>query len=196
MVRKKINRININDEVSNIFTLLFETYVNPWITEKDLYLFKAIVFEKKNFTQVSEELKISTYTCRLLFNKIMNRVTNILEYKINILEIQYEGKIVELETKIIKLKNELKKYEVDINTHDEEDGIVHKVNLTLSDLNLSKKTYNLLSNRQINTVEQLIHLSETDLNGINQLGIKRIIEISDKLKDLGLSLASMSELKR
>jgi hypothetical protein len=187
MAKEKLIIKNIKEEVLSLFKLLFETYANPWVSENEVYLFKAIVFDNKNFTQVSNELKISTHKCKVLFNKINKRLTKVLGQKINVVEVKYEGRIIELEGKIFKLKEAFIKYKIDDPVF--EDVEKNASNLKITNLKLSPKTSKLLTSRQIFTVQQLIQWSEQDLKGINQLGQKRIFEIKNNLKELGLNFA-------
>ena len=60
----------------------------------------------------------------------------------------------------------------------------------IEDLELSVRSYNCLKREGVNTVQQLVEQSESDLMKIRNFGAKSIEEVKDKLAQLGLSLKS------
>lgn len=58
----------------------------------------------------------------------------------------------------------------------------------IEDLELSVRSYNCLKREGVNTVQQLVNISESDLMKIRNFGAKSIEEVKDKLAELGLSL--------
>jgi len=60
----------------------------------------------------------------------------------------------------------------------------------IEDLELSVRSYNCLKREGVNTVQQLVEQSESDLVKIRNFGAKSIEEVKDKLAQLGLSLKS------
>lgn len=60
----------------------------------------------------------------------------------------------------------------------------------IEDLELSVRSYNCLKRQSIDTLEQLVDCTETDLLNIRNFGAKSIDEVKDKLVELGLSLRS------
>ncbi|MCL6471708.1 MAG: DNA-directed RNA polymerase subunit alpha [Firmicutes bacterium] len=60
----------------------------------------------------------------------------------------------------------------------------------IEDLELSVRSYNCLKREGINTVQQLVEQTESDLMKIRNFGAKSIEEVKDKLHQLGLSLKS------
>ena len=58
----------------------------------------------------------------------------------------------------------------------------------IEDLDLSVRSYNCLKREGINTVSELVALSETQLMNIRNFGQKSVDEVKDKLTELGLSL--------
>jgi DNA-directed RNA polymerase subunit alpha len=64
------------------------------------------------------------------------------------------------------------------------------LNKTIDDMDLTVRSYNCLKRESIETVRDLIQLSETDLTNIRNFGVKSIEEIKDKLSDMGLALRS------
>lgn len=59
---------------------------------------------------------------------------------------------------------------------------------SIDDMDLTVRSYNCLKRESINTVRELVKLSEQDLCNIRNFGVKSIEEIKEKLKDMGLSL--------
>ena len=58
----------------------------------------------------------------------------------------------------------------------------------IEELDLSVRSYNCLKRECINTVSELVALSETQLMNIRNFGQKSVDEVKDKLQELGLSL--------
>jgi DNA-directed RNA polymerase subunit alpha len=58
----------------------------------------------------------------------------------------------------------------------------------IEELDLSVRSYNCLKREGINTVSELVALSETQLMNIRNFGQKSVDEVRDKLTELGLSL--------
>lgn len=61
--------------------------------------------------------------------------------------------------------------------------------MTIEELDLSVRSYNCLKRAGINTVEDLISRTETDMMKVRNLGRKSLEEVLQKLHALGLSLA-------
>jgi len=60
--------------------------------------------------------------------------------------------------------------------------------MPIEDLDLSVRSYNCLKREGINTVSELVALSEMQLMNIRNFGQKSVDEVKDKLVELGLSL--------
>ncbi len=60
--------------------------------------------------------------------------------------------------------------------------------MPLEDLDLSVRSYNCLKREGINTVSELVALSEAQLMNIRNFGQKSVFEVRDKLTEMGLSL--------
>ena len=60
--------------------------------------------------------------------------------------------------------------------------------MPIEDLDLSVRSYNCLKREGINTVSELVALSEVQLMNIRNFGQKSVDEVKDKLVELGLSL--------
>ncbi len=63
-----------------------------------------------------------------------------------------------------------------------------ELSMPIEDLDLSVRSYNCLKREGINTVSELVGLSETQLMNIRNFGQKSVDEVRDKLISLGLSL--------
>lgn len=66
--------------------------------------------------------------------------------------------------------------------------ISSELSMPIEDLDLSVRSYNCLKREGINTVSELVSLSETQLMNIRNFGQKSVDEVKDKLVELGLSL--------
>ncbi|MBB2958689.1 DNA-directed RNA polymerase subunit alpha [Pseudoclavibacter helvolus] len=64
----------------------------------------------------------------------------------------------------------------------------NELSMPIEDLDLSVRSYNCLKREGINTVSELVALSETQLMNIRNFGQKSVDEVRDKLTELGLSL--------
>ncbi|MEX0931978.1 MAG: DNA-directed RNA polymerase subunit alpha [Candidatus Saccharimonadales bacterium] len=67
-----------------------------------------------------------------------------------------------------------------------EDGEPAEIDFSVEDLTLSPRTTNALVNNDINTVRQLIDLSDSELKSLKGFGAKAYQEVIDKLKELEL----------
>ncbi|MGO2660106.1 DNA-directed RNA polymerase subunit alpha [Mycetocola reblochoni] len=63
-----------------------------------------------------------------------------------------------------------------------------ELSIPIEDLDLSVRSYNCLKREGINTVSELVALSETQLMNIRNFGQKSVDEVRDKLVEMGLSL--------
>lgn len=63
-----------------------------------------------------------------------------------------------------------------------------KLEITIEELDLSVRSYNCLKRAGINTVQELTEKSEADMMRVRNLGRKSLVEVKEKLADLGLSL--------
>ena len=69
-----------------------------------------------------------------------------------------------------------------------EQVLSNELSMPIEDLDLSVRSYNCLKREGINTVSELVALSETQLMNIRNFGQKSVDEVRDKLISLGLSL--------
>ena len=66
--------------------------------------------------------------------------------------------------------------------------LTNELSIPIEDLDLSVRSYNCLKREGINTVAELVALSETQLMNIRNFGQKSVDEVRDKLTEMGLSL--------
>ena len=60
--------------------------------------------------------------------------------------------------------------------------------MTIEELELSVRSFNCLKRASINTVEELTQRTEEDMMKVRNLGMKSLVEVKNKLAELGLSL--------
>ncbi len=65
--------------------------------------------------------------------------------------------------------------------------------MTIEDLDISVRSFNCLKRANINTVEDLINKSESDMMKVRNLGRKSLVEVVAKLSSLGLALRKEDE---
>ena len=70
----------------------------------------------------------------------------------------------------------------------DEDRKVKALEMTIEDLELSVRSFNCLKRASINTVEELTQRSEEYMMKVRNLGMKSLVEVKNKLAELGLSL--------
>ena len=136
---------------------------------------------------------------RVNFNVESTRVGQSVNYDKLTLEVETNGttparEIVALAGKIvmehINLFVELCSQiaNTDILVSREEDKQVKLMELPIEEMDLSVRSYNCLKRAGINTVEDLIKKSRSDMLKVKNLGIKSIDEVIAKLESYGLSL--------
>ena len=82
---------------------------------------------------------------------------------------------------------------VEIMVEKEEDKKEKVLEMTIEELDLSVRSYNCLKRAGINTVEELSNKSEEDMMKVRNLGMKSLVEVKNKLTELGLSLKPNDE---
>ena len=65
--------------------------------------------------------------------------------------------------------------------------------MTIEELELSVRSFNCLKRASINTVEELTQRTEEDMMKVRNLGMKSLVEVKNKLAELGLSLKPNDE---
>ena len=63
----------------------------------------------------------------------------------------------------------------------------------IEDLELTVRSLNALTQAGIDTVSDLVSMTEGELNSVKNLGKKSLSEIKDKIRELGLSLSDSDE---
>ena len=63
----------------------------------------------------------------------------------------------------------------------------------IEDLELTVRSLNALTQAGIDTVSDLVSMTEGELNSVKNLGKKSLSEIKDKIRELGLSLSDTGE---
>jgi len=61
---------------------------------------------------------------------------------------------------------------------------------SLDDLELSVRAYNCLKHADIDTVEQLCNMTEDEISKVRNLGLKCVVEVKEKLREIGKELNS------
>jgi len=89
-------------------------------------------------------------------------------------------------TSFVNLTEEAKS--ADMMIEKEETQKEKKLEMTIEELDLSVRSYNCLKRAGINTVQELTEKSEADMMRVRNLGRKSLVEVKEKLADLGLSL--------
>ena len=65
--------------------------------------------------------------------------------------------------------------------------------MAIEELELSVRSFNCLKRASINTVEELTQKTEEDMMKVRNLGMKSLVEVKNKLAELGLSLKPSEE---
>ena len=65
--------------------------------------------------------------------------------------------------------------------------------MTIEELELSVRSFNCLKRASINTVQELTQRTEEDMMKVRNLGMKSLVEVKNKLAELGLSLKPNDE---
>ena len=65
--------------------------------------------------------------------------------------------------------------------------------MAIEELELSVRSFNCLKRASINTVEELTQKTEEDMMKVRNLGMKSLVEVKNKLAELGLSLKPSDE---
>ena len=142
---------------------------------------------------------IFTPVKKVNFSVDNTRVGQITDYDKLTLEIWTDGSItpeesVSIGAKIIQehldlfmgLGNDLDG--VKFMTEIEDDSKAAELSKPIEDLELSVRSFNCLKRAGIDTVEQLIQYTEEDMMKVRNLGMKSLVEVKNKLSEIGLSL--------
>ncbi len=141
---------------------------------------------------------------RVNFNVEPTRVGNSIDYDKLVLEVTTNGttsarEIVSLAGKIINehvnLFIELCAQMGDMNilVSKEEDKQVKLMELPIEEMDLSVRSYNCLKRAGINTIQDLLKKSKSDMFKVRNLGAKSVEEVINKLESYGFSLRKDEE---
>ncbi len=78
--------------------------------------------------------------------------------------------------------------EVDLLVDKEEDSQTKVLEMTIEEMDLSVRSSNCLKRANINTIDELIKRTESDLSKVKNLGKRSLEEVIEKLKGYGLAL--------
>ena len=161
---------------------------------------------KTEFTPISVIPVDSIYTpvTRVNYTVENTRVGQVTDYDKLILELWTDGSItpeegVSIGAKImlehlnlfIGLGSDVKGMEFMIEK--DEDRKEKALEMTIEELELSVRSFNCLKRASINTVEELTHRTEEDMMKVRNMGMKSLVEVKNKLAELGLSLKPNDE---
>lgn len=161
---------------------------------------------KTEFTPISVIPVDSIYTpvTRVNYTVENTRVGQVTDYDKLILELWTDGSItpeegVSIGAKImlehlnlfIGLGSDVKGMEFIIEK--DEDRKEKALEMTIEELELSVRSFNCLKRASINTVEELTQRTEEDMMKVRNMGMKSLVEVKNKLAELGLSLKPNDE---
>ena len=161
---------------------------------------------KTEFTPISVIPVDSIYTpvTRVNYTVENTRVGQVTDYDKLILELWTDGSItpeegVSIGAKImlehlnlfIGLGSDVKGMEFMIEK--DEDRKEKALEMTIEELELSVRSFNCLKRASINTVEELTQRTEEDMMKVWNMGMKSLVEVKNKLAELGLSLKPNDE---
>ena len=76
------------------------------------------------------------------------------------------------------------------------DELSEKLTLSIEELDISQRALNSLRRIGINTIGDLVQLTEDELKSTKNIGRKALAEIKEALKEMGLSLGMNIEMRR
>ena len=141
---------------------------------------------------------------RVNFNVEPTRVGNSIDYDKLILEVNTNGttsarEIVSLAGKIVNEHVNLfiefcaQMSDVSILVSKEEDKQVKLMELPIEDMDLSVRSYNCLKRAGLNTIQDLLKKSKSDMFKVRNLGAKSVEEVINKLESYGFTLRKDEE---
>lgn len=83
--------------------------------------------------------------------------------------------------------------EINLMVEKEEDQKEKVLEMTVEELDLSVRSFNCLKRAGINSVEELTNKTESEMMKVRNLGRKSLLEVTEKLEELGLSLKPEEE---
>ena len=141
---------------------------------------------------------------RVNFNVEPTRVGNSIDYDKLVLEVTTNGttsarEIVSLAGKIVNEHVNLfielcaQMSEMNILVSKEEDKQVKLMELPIEEMDLSVRSYNCLKRAGLNTIQDLLKKSKSDMFKVRNLGAKSVEEVINKLESYGFSLRKDEE---
>ena len=163
--------------------------LNPYLSQED---------------RQNDKMSLPQVDVRVNFNVETTRVGNSIDYDKLVLEVTTNGTtsardIVSLAGNIINehvnLFIELCASMGDMNilVSKEEDKQVKLMELPIEEMDLSVRSYNCLKRAGINTIQDLLKKSKSDMFKVRNLGAKSVEEVIAKLESYGLSLRKDEE---
>ena len=139
---------------------------------------------------------IFTPVKKVNFSVDNTRVGQITDYDRLTLEIWTDGSITPEESVSIGAKIIQEHLELFMGLGNDMDGVKFmtekeedsKAAKPIEDLELSVRSFNCLKRAGIDTVEELIQYTEEDMMKVRNLGMKSLVEVKNKLNEIGLSL--------
>ena len=83
--------------------------------------------------------------------------------------------------------------EINLMVEKEEDQKEKVLEMTVEELDLSVRSFNCLKRAGINSVEELTNKTESEMMKVRNLGRKSLLEVTEKLEELGLGLKAEEE---
>lgn len=160
-----------------------EVIFNTYLTEQERYILNLYYVRGFTLSKIGEMLNLSSGRILQIKNKSIRKLNRryILNNFVYSIDKDIEKKREELE----KLKNEIKEYDKKLKERfvDKRKEQIPKINK----LNLSVRTYNMLSRKGIDTIEQLLkHTLSSEILRIKNLGKGTYFEILRVLKEAKL----------
>ena len=145
---------------------------------------------KKENTPIAEIPVDSIFTPvkKVNFTVDNTRVGQVTDFDELTLELWTDGSITPEEGVSIGAKIMQEHLNLFIGLGSDVDRKVKALEMTIEDLELSVRSFNCLKRASINTVEELTQRSEEDMMKVRNLGMKSLVEVKNKLAELGLSL--------
>ena len=186
-------------------------WMTPFIVKNDLEKGRGYVSAERN-KQTRQNLPLDVITVDSIYTPVLKvnykvedtRLGQVTDYDRLIIEIWTDGSIapeegVSIGAKIIQEHLELfiglgaevsdMKFMIEKDEDRKEKALV----MAIEELELSVRSFNCLKRANINTVEELTQKTEEDMMKVRNLGMKSLVEVKNKLAELGLSLKPSDE---
>ena len=159
--------------------VIFDTY----LTEQERYILKLYYVRGFTLSKISEMLNLSSGRILQIKNKSIRKLNR--RYILNNFVYSIDKDIKKKREELEKLKNKIEKYDKKIKERFINNKKEHIPKI--DKLNLSVRTYNMLSRKGIDTIEQLLkHTLSSEILRIKNLGKGSYFEILRALKEAKL----------